>query len=668
MDTAIVLEVAAQALTALMALWLGLTVATRSRLPSGRVFTWLALLLATWSSSIVVQRLTTSSEVSAGGRAVEEVTAALGLAALAHFALEISSGSRPSRRQHAVVGIVYVVLTAFAAVTLRGGDGPVAIDPPHTSLGFIPGAALGWAWVVARLATLVICLGWLLGAMRAPDPVALRRRQLRAATVAILLAGFGTSLRFLPVVTNADAWIGTSFIMLAIVSAAYAVFAAGIFFGPAVAARAFRASVVSAAAVAALVLLLLAVQAVSSTILRLDSPYFAVLGLVVVAALYGPVGSRVGGGMRGSGARVARDRLMRAIGEPALTAGSAAAGVSPALEHVTRALDVTGLSVAVTDGLVVESGGPPPASGAMTLIPLMNGNERLGELRVGGTASGAPLDARDVRLLELSATYVASALRTGRREDQQVAELTRLIEERTAVDAHAAALHTALAERAGAPPGLRVLALGPLRTERAGKRIEHWGGDKAGSRQAQGLFAFLYDRGERGVAKDEVLELIWPDADLERADLAFHRTMGGLRSTLEPGHRTSGRSTVQFTNDRYRLGDSVVAWSDVDAFLASLDAAAVAADGPARLRLLEEARRLYRGEYLDDCPYYGDSVFVEERRALLRDRCLDLLVALGEAYETGADRMSAAAAFRDALSRAPDGCPPASAGLARLGL
>jgi two-component SAPR family response regulator len=47
----------------------------------------------------------------------------------------------------------------------------------------------------------------------------------------------------------------------------------------------------------------------------------------------------------------------------------------------------------------------------------------------------------------------------------------------------------------------------------SGTPIERWGGDKAGSRQAQGLFAFLYDRGERGVAKDEVLELIWPDAD-----------------------------------------------------------------------------------------------------------------------------------------------------------
>ena len=296
----------------------------------------------------------------------------------------------------------------------------------------------------------------------------------------------------------------------------------------------------------------------------------------------------------------------------------------------------------------------------------MEGGELVGEMRVGETATGAPLDTRDLRLLELSASYVASAVRTGRREDEQATELARLAEARAVVDSHAAALHTALVERSDVAPGVRVFALGPLRVEREGTRIEHWGGDKAGSRQAQGMFAFLYDRGERGVAKDEVLELIWPDIDLERADLAFHRTMGALRSTLDPDHRRGERSAVRFANDRYRLADPVVAWSDVDAFLGALDAAA--ADPADRIRLLESARRLYRGEYLDDCPYYGDSAFVEHRRAHLRGRFVDLMVTLGEAYESKGDRMSAAAAFREAVTRAPDGCPPAAAGLARLGL
>ena len=668
MDAPDLLEVVAQALSALLAVWLGLTVATRSDLPVARVFTFLALVVATWSSSIIVQRMTTSADAAAAGRSVEDLAAALAIGGLAHFALSVSTDGHPSRRQQAIVLLGYAILVAFAIPTILHFDAQVALAPPHFSFGPIPGAVLGWGWIVARLAAIVLGAAWLMRAMRARDAGQLRRRQLGAAMATILLAGFGASLRFLPVIGDADPWIGTAFITLAVVCASYAVFAAGIFFGPAVAARAFRTSVLGGAVVAALIAVLLAIDVLSSRLMGLDGPFFPVLGLVVIAALYGPLGWRLRGRVMGGGSpAVARDRLLHALGERELAVSPASAGVQPALAHVMRALDVTGLTVSAPDGTVVAAEGAPPTSGPVVPIPLLDGDELVGEMRVGETLSGAPLDTRDLRLLELSASYVASALRTGRREDEQAAELARLADARAAVDSHAAALHTALVERSDVAPGVRVFALGPLRMERGGVRIEHWGGDKAGSRQAEALFAFLYDRGERGVAKDEVLELIWPDVDLERADLAFHRTMGGLRSTLEPDHRKGDSSAVRFANDRYRLGRDAVAWSDTDAFLAALDAAAAAAPA-SRVQLLEEARRLYRGDYLDDCPYYGDSAFVEDRRAQLRNRFVDLVVALGEAYESGGDRLSAAAAFREALTRAPEGCPQSAAGIGRLGL
>jgi DNA-binding SARP family transcriptional activator len=246
-------------------------------------------------------------------------------------------------------------------------------------------------------------------------------------------------------------------------------------------------------------------------------------------------------------------------------------------------------------------------------------------------------------------------------------ELASLAEARAAVESQATELHAALTEHRDGSAGLRVAALGPLRVEREGVPVERWGGDKAGTRQAQALFAFLFDRGERGVAKDEALELLWPDTELERADLAFHRTLGGLRATLDPGRAGGSSAVIRFVNDRYRLNAAAVTWSDVGAFLAALDAAAVTEDPREQARLMDEARRLYRGDYLDDCPFYGDSAFVEDRRTLLRDRYVDLVVALGERYESAGDRLSAAAAFREAMQRAPEGCPPAAAGLARMG-
>ena len=288
----------------------------------------------------------------------------------------------------------------------------------------------------------------------------------------------------------------------------------------------------------------------------------------------------------------------------------------------------------------------------------------IGELRLGPTRSGRPLTTRDEELVDLSADYLAAALHTGRREDQQAEALHDLSEDRAQLDSTASTLHVALIQRTSTPPGLHVFALGTLRVERGDDRIQRWGGEKAGTRHAQALFAFLFDRGERGVAKDEALELIWPDTDLDRADLAFHRTLGGLRHTLDPDGR-SGKQVIRFSNDRYRLDPTLVEWSDVAAFLGRLDEARASGDRVETLRLLEAARTLYRGEYLDDCPFYGDSAQVEDRRSALRGRCVDLLLALGEGYEGAGDRVSAAAAYRDALAMTDD-CPPAQAGLIRL--
>jgi len=211
--------------------------------------------------------------------------------------------------------------------------------------------------------------------------------------------------------------------------------------------------------------------------------------------------------------------------------------------------------------------------------------------------------------------------------------------------------------------------LGPLRVERDRVALRQWGGAKAGSRQAEAIFAFLFDRGERGVAKDEFLELIWPDVLIDKADLAFHRTLGGLRRTLEPAiKRASDATAITFHNDRYRLDPALIAWNDLAAFEERTAAASATADPDESLTILAEVRALYRGEYLDDCPFYGDSEFVEERRALLRGRYVDLLLTLGARYAARDNAPAAANAYREALNVTGDDCPRATAALRQLGL
>lgn len=292
----------------------------------------------------------------------------------------------------------------------------------------------------------------------------------------------------------------------------------------------------------------------------------------------------------------------------------------------------------------------------------------MGTVVFGAKRDRLPFTANEVDLLSLAAGYLAASLSLAERHEEQVVALETLTAERKAVISRGSVLSQALAGVAGGAAGLYVFALGPLRVERNGQLVHRWGGPKAGSRQAEALFAFLYDRGERGVGKDEVIELIWPDVDLDRADLAFHRTLGGLRTTLEPGRLGGDRGeAITFRNDRYRLAPSVVAWSDAGAFEDALVQAGMAANHQEALLQLERARSLYRGDYLDDCPFYGDSAEVEERRELLRGRCVDLLLALGERYEDLGDRAAAAGSFRQARVVAGDDVPTADEALVRLG-
>ena len=215
---------------------------------------------------------------------------------------------------------------------------------------------------------------------------------------------------------------------------------------------------------------------------------------------------------------------------------------------------------------------------------------------------------------------------------------------------------------------LSVRALGPLIVEQSGEPITDWGGRKAGHRHALGIFGFLLDRGERGVTKDEFIEVLWPDAEVGEADLNFHRTLGGLRSTLARHTGSDAPASVVFGNGRYRLSRSTVGSLDVAEFEQGLDNAAEATNEISAIRGLEAARAMYRGDYLDDCPLYGDSGYVEERRRHLRGRLVDALVDLGRRYEARHEGSLASARYREALSASGEDCPSAVAGLVRLGV
>jgi len=653
--------------TAVLATWLGLVVATRARRqPAAGVFSLLCLYLVGWSLAIIVQRLTDDSGILRPAKAVEDLGAFLLPAATLHIALSLAVEGRRSTLQNAVLAATYLVCGAMAIGAVVAPDQRFSVTSPHFELPGIPGEVFGWAWIVARILIFAAAVTWIATALRTAGGDRARRRGLTAALATVFVGAAGGVIRFLPGPADTDPWIGVSLVTLAMVLAAYAVFAQGVFLAPEVAGRAFRYSVAIGLGVTIYVAALVGLERLSAEVLSIDLPVVTALAIVVTIALFDPIANRARDLIGGGADQGASARLLRVLGRDLMTAQRPEGSVQPALERLTRTFRLTGAQVTDPTGAIMAEHGAPPRESALAVgFPLEREGTALGRVTFGPKRSQLPFTHREVEILSLAAGYLATSLGLAEREGEQAQALTTLEHERTTFETEAEALRQALATTAPPASTVHVFALGPLRAERGGSLIDQWGGAKAGTRQAEAIFAFLFDRGERGASKDEMVELIWPDVDIERADLAFHRTLGGLRSTLRAGRDRAG--AITFRNDRYRLDSGLIEWSDVVAFEERMTAASAATDPAQSLLNLERARSLYRGDYLDDCPFYGDSAFVEDRRAFLRGRFVDLLLALGARYEARHDLPAAAACYRQARQVAGEEVRVAEVALDRLG-
>ncbi|HVM25625.1 MAG TPA: hypothetical protein VM253_09535 [Candidatus Limnocylindrales bacterium] len=653
----LIFEVAAHGLTAILATWLGLLVVTRARRAHGApVFGLLALLLVVWSVAIIAQRMGTVPEVKDGLNAFEDVAAFPLPAVTAHLAISVALEGRPSRIATAFLLAAYAIGVGAAFQAVADPAHPIVTTPPHWEPFGIPGEVLGWGFIAVRAVMFAGAIGWLVGALRRAGDDVPRQRQLKVMLLTLGIGVVGGMMRILPEEVGGPAWIGVSLIALATVLAVYAVLAQRVFIGAEVTAREFRASLVVGLGVVGYVLVLVAADRAVSALIGLELPIVIALAVVVTLALFEPIAEAVRRVLSGPSA-IEPLALAPAVagveGQPAGTRGHEL--LRPALSRLVRTFDLTGAAVVDNRGQpTMVHGRLDPSDDPHARLPLEAAD---GHAAFGLKRSGLPLRPAELDLLRMATTYVDAAIRLGERTGAHETALRELSREGRAVEAHEAALAEALAVHASGRRGLYVYALGPLRAELDGEPMRRWGGPKAGSRQAEAVFAFLFDRGERGASKDEIVELVWPDVDLDRADTAFHRTMLGLRSALAPA-RKRGRADgpIEFGNDRYRLRPDVVTWSDVAEFESLLQRARGSAPDE-RLLLLEAARTLYRSELFDDCPFYGDSVYVEERREELRERYVDLLIDLGALYEERGDRAAAADASRRARAitgRDPD--------------
>jgi DNA-binding SARP family transcriptional activator len=655
--------------TAVLATWLGLLVVTRARrAPGSSVFGLLCLLLVTWSVAIIVQRLSADPGVRPFINFVEDASAFLLPPATTHIAIVVAIEGRRSRLATAVLVAGYALATLAIAQAGFDPAHPIQFGPPNFSPLGIDGVMVAWAFAIARLAVWGFGAGYLFVAFRSAGGDRARRRQLAVAVATVVLGVIGGMLRILPEEIGGPPWIGVSIVAAATVMATYAILAQHIFIAPAAAERAVRWSLFAGIGIVVYVAALVGLEELAARFLGIEFPLVTALAVVITLALFEPVADRLRARAAGSPFAAARGRLLRALGVDPLLGNDPDRAVRPALDRLVRTFELTGAELVVDGQAPVTSGSVDPDDPLAIRLALTDEGLAFGEALFGRKRNGLAFTPADLRALELAVDFLAATHRLAERHHEQAEALVALGAEGDVLESRGSALRVALEEATAPPGGLRVHALGSLHAELDGEPMRRWGGEKAGARQAEAIFAFLFDRGDRGVAKDEILELVWPDVDLDRADVAFHRTMLGLRSALQPGRRPRGRTgPISFSNDRYRLEPSVVAWSDVSAFEDLLSRAGSASEGES-LRLFEQARAMYRGDYLDDCPFYGDSAAVEERRTGLRQQYVDLLVELGERYAQAGDRTAAGRYLRQAQSLANDDLPRVAEALQRLTL
>jgi len=179
---------------------------------------------------------------------------------------------------------------------------------------------------------------------------------------------------------------------------------------------------------------------------------------------------------------------------------------------------------------------------------------------------------------------------------------------------------------------LKIYALGLPRVEMDGTTVQ-WT-----TMQSRDLFFCLLQH-RRGLRKEEVGALFWPDHSPQRLDSIFRSTLYRLRRSLF-------RDSIVFDEGLYRFNWECTYWFDAEAFDSALERAGQAGRKAASL---EEALALYQGDYLEGI--YADWCTLERER--LREQYLGALGALAGLCADQGDLLRAVELYQRLLTHDP---------------
>jgi ATP/maltotriose-dependent transcriptional regulator MalT/DNA-binding SARP family transcriptional activator len=153
------------------------------------------------------------------------------------------------------------------------------------------------------------------------------------------------------------------------------------------------------------------------------------------------------------------------------------------------------------------------------------------------------------------------------------------------------------------PPRLSIYALGNSQVKIDGKPVTNptWVNQK----RARELFFLLLSHQHKGMTRDEIGVILWPDSSTEQLRLQFRNTIYYLRYAL-------GQDVIINTERRYLFNSDMDFTYDVQDFERKIVQAEGAGTPVMKIELLKEAIQLYQGEFHPEGD--GDWVMIERSR------------------------------------------------------
>jgi DNA-binding SARP family transcriptional activator len=175
---------------------------------------------------------------------------------------------------------------------------------------------------------------------------------------------------------------------------------------------------------------------------------------------------------------------------------------------------------------------------------------------------------------------------------------------------------------------LEVHCLDGFQVSSRGIKVEHWE-----SMKAKSLFQYLMTKPRKPVAKEVLMEALWPNYDPKVASNNLKAAMHGLRQTFSSllGIEQSFPFIV-FTQGTYHINPKILLWLDVEQFEAHWETGRrlqIAGKENEAMREFRLAEELYKGDYLADDPYEDWTLL---RREALQDMYLHILSKLADNY------------------------------------